>query len=87
MSHLEAVITKTCQVLVEGDYDGILQPNRHYIPLKRDFSNLVEVLDKLRDDELLEEIANQAYEEIYMSKRYSYEKFASDIHDAISEAL
>jgi hypothetical protein len=84
--HLEAVITKTCQVLIEGRYDGILEPNKHYIPLKKDFSDLDEVLDKLRDNKLLERIANQAYEEICMSGQYSYKKFASDIDRAIAEA-
>ena len=36
--HLEAVVTKTAQVLVEGSYSGVLEPERHYIPVRRDFS-------------------------------------------------
>lgn len=85
--HLEAVMTKTCQVLVEGKYDGILAPDKHYIPVKRDFSNLDEVLDKLNNNKLLQEIADRAYEEVYRSERYSYQKFAADIDRAISNAL
>jgi len=42
--HLEAVITKTAQVLVEGRYSGVLEPGRHYIPLRRDLANLDEAL-------------------------------------------
>ena len=36
----EAAQTKTAQLLVEGDYDGILEPETHYFPLRADFSNL-----------------------------------------------
>jgi hypothetical protein len=85
--HLEAVMTKTCQVLIEGQYDGILAPNKHYIPVKRDFSNLDEVLDKLNSDKLLQEFADRAYEEVYRSGRYSYQEFAAEIDRAISNAL
>jgi len=40
--HLEACMTKTCQVLTEGEYNGILKPGIHYIELKKDFSNIKE---------------------------------------------
>ena len=30
--HFEAVMTRTCQILVEGEYDGVLEAGRHYIP-------------------------------------------------------
>ncbi len=33
--HLEACATRTCQVLVEGDYSGVLEPGRHYLPAAR----------------------------------------------------
>gem|GEM_PF-2548523 len=85
--HLEAVITKTCQILVEGDYSGVLKPDRHYIPLKRDFSNLNEVLAKLRDSALVEEIVECAYNDIYLSGRYSYRAFAHQIEQAFFDQL
>src|SRR6478672_10474362 len=49
--HLEAVITKTAQVLVEGRNSGVLEPGRHYIPLRRDLANLDEALERLGDVE------------------------------------
>jgi hypothetical protein len=85
--HLEAVITKTCQVLVEGSYDGILEPYKHYIPLKRDLSNIDEVLEQLRNIELLQRIVEQAYQDIYKSGRYSYRSFARQIDAAISKQI
>ena len=46
--HFEAIITKTCQVLLEGHYKGVLVPERHFIPLKPDWSNLEHILEKLK---------------------------------------
>ena len=74
--HLEACATQTCQILVEGDYNGILEPNRHYIPLRADFSNVDEILSGLQDEVRRTRIATQAYEEIVASGRYTYEGFA-----------
>jgi hypothetical protein len=67
--HLEAVITKTAQVLVEGSYSGVLEPERHYIPLRRDFANLDEALERLRDVEAVEEMTERAYQDVYLSGR------------------
>lgn len=73
--HLEACATETCQILTEGHYNGILQPGRHYIELKKDFCNLDEVLDAVVRDDQRERITRQAYEDIVVSGDYSYEKF------------
>jgi len=83
--HFEAVITKTAQVLVEGDYSGIFEPNKHYIPLKRDFSNLDEVLNKLKDDTLIEEMIDRSYKDIYLNGKYTYREFARMIESSIDE--
>src|SRR4029077_2007133 len=32
--HLEAAAARTCQVLVEGHYDGVLEPDVHYLPVR-----------------------------------------------------
>lgn len=81
--HLEACATRTCQILIEGDYNGILQPHRHYIPLKSDFSNLDEVLRGLGDDERRSRITHVAYDEIVASGRYTYEGFARSLVEAV----
>jgi hypothetical protein len=74
--HLEAVMTRTCQVLIEGEYGGVLEPGKHYIELKRDFSNLDEVLGLMKDDQLRAGIVERAYEDIVASGRFSYRAFA-----------
>ncbi len=30
--HFEPIGTKTCQILLEGEYNGVLSPGEHYIP-------------------------------------------------------
>lgn len=77
--HLEAVITKTAQVLVEGRYSGVLEPERHYIPLRRDFSNLGEALERLLDVEAVEEMAERAYRDVYLSGRYNLQTLADQL--------
>jgi hypothetical protein len=81
--HLEAVVTKTAQVLVEGTYSGVLEAERHYIPLRPDFSNLDDVLERLHDHRLLQETADRAYEEIYVGGAYRYSDFAAALRAAL----
>ena len=75
--HLESCATRTCQVLVEGKYNGILEPGRHYIELKRDFSNIEEVLDAMQREDLRHEITERAYREIVETGNYTYKSFVN----------
>ncbi len=75
--HLESCATRTCQILVEGEYNGILTPGVHYIELKRDFSNLRQVLEDVRKDHLREKITDRAYKDIVESGLYTYRAFVA----------
>lgn len=81
--HLDAVITRTCQVLVEGEYSGLLRPGDHYIELKRDFTNVDEVMEKMKDEDLRIRIVDRAYQDIVESGRYSYRTFADTVFGAM----
>lgn len=81
----EAAALGTVMVLYEGEYSGILQPGRHYIPLKKDFSNFEEVVELLRDDKALQEIADRTREEIALNPDYSYKSFIENF-DTVIEA-
>jgi hypothetical protein len=70
-------------VLVEGDYSGVLRPHEHYIELKRDYSNLDEVLDLIERDEVREEITEAAYRDVIESGLYTYESFVDEVEDTI----
>ena len=77
--HLEACATRTAQVLVEGSYNGILRPGEHYIELRRDFSNLDEVLDLIESDRDRDRLTEAAYREVVASGEYTYERLVRDV--------
>ncbi len=75
----EAALTRTCQVLVGYDYQGILEPNVDYIVLEEDFSNIDSVIERIRDKEYCERIADNCYKHVVESKKYSYKNFVESI--------
>jgi len=75
--HLEACATRTCQILVEGDYNGILQPGLHYLELKKDFSNIDDLLEVIKSDTRRAEITARAYRDIVASGRYTFANFVT----------
>lgn len=77
--HLEAVITKTAQVLVEGRYSGVLEPERHYIPVRRDLSNLDVALARLHDVQAVEAMTERAYRDVYLSGRNNLSVLAEEL--------
>jgi hypothetical protein len=79
----EAAALRTAMVLYEGEYSGILKPWRHYIPLKKDFSNFAEVLAALRDVKRLQALANCTYDEVACDAQYSYATLATRTDDVI----
>ncbi len=74
--HLEACATRTAQVLVEGEYNGILEAGTHYLPLRRDLSNLAEICRAMQDDDLRKALADRAYRDIVASGRFDYHELA-----------
>ncbi|MBX5441225.1 MAG: hypothetical protein IRZ32_06820 [Solirubrobacteraceae bacterium] len=77
--HLEACVSRTCQVLVRGEYNGVLEADRHYIPLEPDFSNLDEVLETMRRDDRRAEIVEAAFEDVVRSGRWTYRGFVREV--------
>jgi hypothetical protein len=83
--HLEACASRTCQVLVRGDYNGVLEAGRHYIALEPDFSNLDEVLETMRRDDRRAAIAEAAFEDVVRGGRWTYRGFVAAV-EAVAPA-
>lgn len=81
----EAIGCGTALVLFEGHYSGILRPHEHYVPLKKDFSNIGEVVATIRDHAALERMTARAFDDIIGSGRYSYRSFVAMVDDALAE--
>jgi hypothetical protein len=79
----EAIACRTALVLFEGRYSGVLEPGKHFLPLKKDFSNVDEVLAKLHDDTFLEALTERAYQDIIGSGRYTYQAFIGLVDAAL----
>ena len=76
--HFEAAAFGVCQVLFPGRYSGAMEAGEHYIPLEKDFSNLDEVIDRIRDRALTAEIAMRARRDLIESGAYGYETMVAD---------
>lgn len=83
--HLEAVVTKTAQILVEGRYSGALEAEQHYLPVARDLSNLDEALERARDPQLLAQLTERAYEDVYRSGRFSGRRLTETLERILEE--
>ena len=79
----EAIALKTPLILFEGKYSGILKKNKHYISLKKDFSNFDDVVKKINDHSYLQKIANRAYNDIALDPKLSYKYFINKIDKII----
>lgn len=83
----EAIALRTALILYEGRYSGIIQPDIHYIPLKKDLSNLEDVLSKITNDEYLMELTERAYRDIILSNKHTYEQFIREFDEFLSKRV
>ncbi len=83
----EAASMRTPMVLFEGRYSGVLMPGVHYIALKKDFSNVDDVLGQLDDLPGLAAMAERAFADLVASRRYSYPAFVGRIIAAVEQRL
>lgn len=70
--HFEPIGTRTCQLLLEGQYNGILKAGEHYIEIKKDYSNLDDALDQLADVEVRTRMVDRAFEYVRSSHTYAH---------------
>jgi hypothetical protein len=71
----ECAAFKTCMILFEGSYNDIIEPEVHYIPLKKDFSNFDWVMSIFNDPNKREHLVENTYRDLIKSQKYSYKKF------------
>jgi hypothetical protein len=82
----EAAALGTLMVLYPGDYSGILEPGRHYVPLEKDHSNMAEVARAIQDRSTWERITAQARAEVALDPRYSFAGMVAIVDDALALA-
>jgi hypothetical protein len=75
----EAAASNTCMVLFKDSYQGILQPNIHYISLEKDFSNIDEVVYKMNNQVFVDKILYNAFNELILNEKYHYRSFITEL--------
>ncbi|MFP6602466.1 MAG: glycosyltransferase [Pirellulaceae bacterium] len=83
----EAAARGTLMILYEGEYSGRLKPWQHYVPLKKDHSNMEEVVSLLCDDEKAQAIADRALSEVARAPENSYGAFSSLVDRILEEEV
>jgi len=84
--HFEAAGLRSCQILYEGSYSGVLEPMVHYIPLKKDFSNFDQVVARYRDAALRRALITNAYRDLIAGDRYTYARLIAAFDRRLEEA-
>jgi hypothetical protein len=64
----------------------LLEAGTHYIPLRKDFANLDEVIRSFRDAEQRSTIVAKARRDLIDSGRYSYAAFVQEFDDELERA-
>jgi hypothetical protein len=80
----EAAALHCTMVNHEGGYAGLLEPDRHYIRVRRDYSNVGEVVDRIRDHGFCREMAARAHRDLVASGRHGYRAFAREFDDRLA---
>ena len=75
--HFEAAAFRVCQVLFEGRYAGVMEPMRHYIPLRKDFSNFDQVVARCATPSVRRELTENAHRDLIASGDYDYAQFVA----------
>jgi hypothetical protein len=83
----ETAAMRTGLVMFPGEYSGIVQPWKHYLPLEKDFSNIDEVVARIRDPGFFKRLTDTAYEELIASGRFSYRRFVEGFDLAMEERV
>ena len=83
----EAIACRTALVLFDGRYSGAVMADCHFIPLRKDGSNMPEVIERLRDTTAVDAMTERAYQDVLASGRYSYRTFIAMVDAEIGAAL
>lgn len=79
----EYAACRNMMILYEGEYSGIIQSHKHYLPLKKDFSNFNQIAALIKDEGCWQELTTNAYNDLILSKKYSYHSYAKFLDSEI----
>jgi hypothetical protein len=83
----EAAALRTLMVMYKGEYSGVLEAGRHYVELKRDHSNIAEVVKIIKDPKEASKYIERAYSEIACSGKWTSRAFMGRFDQVVSEEI
>jgi hypothetical protein len=85
--HFEAALVGSCQLLVQGGYDGLLEPDVHYVPVRPDLTDIDAACERLGDTALVQRLADRAHRDLVASGEHTYPAFARRFEDVVADVL
>ncbi|MDA7946883.1 MAG: glycosyltransferase [Hyphomicrobiaceae bacterium] len=82
--HFDAIGAKTCQILLRGRYNDILEADKHFLSVMPDHSNLPDIIDQFKDPAIRQRVTDAAYE--LAMDRHTYAHRAAALHEALQSA-
>lgn len=82
--HFDAIGAGTCQILLEGRYNDLLQADVHYISLQKDYANIGEVMRRFGDEAERRKIISAARD--HALAHHTYVHRMDEIFRIVSEA-
>lgn len=79
--HFEPIGAHTCQLLLEGSYNGILKADEHYISIKKDFSNIEDAIRRFKDQGYREAMVRRTHE--YALGHHTYQRRVQSLVHAV----
>jgi hypothetical protein len=71
----ECAATRVCMILYRDSYQGVFVANRNYILLEKNFSNIDQVLNQMKDQQLVNNIIDNTYKDVILSNRWHFKSF------------
>ncbi|MCP5268569.1 MAG: hypothetical protein H6943_05950 [Zoogloeaceae bacterium] len=84
---LEAALLGSAQILVDGEYSGIVNSQDHFIPIRRDASNFSEVIAAMSDADAVERMIRRCREAVLSVDALRYRNKARMVIDLIGDLV
>lgn len=80
--HFDAIGTKTCQILLRGRYNDLLEADKHYIALEHDYSNISSVMERFKDIAYRKKLVDDTY--VFTMDRHTYKHRTEEIYNYLT---
>ncbi len=81
--HFDAIGTKTCQIMLRGRFNDILEADRHYIAIDPDFANIDQAIERFKDEGVRQRMVDETYE--FAMDAHTHQHRAAELRRMLDE--